>query len=324
MSNNDIITFEDNNGSIRINVKLKNDTVWLSLNQLSELFERDKSVISRHIKNIFAEDELAKNPTVAFFATVQYEGEREVIRQIEYYNLDMIISVGYRVNSKRGTAFRKWASDILKQYLIEGYNINNQVITSDKINKLKSSIELLSTTLCNQSLINDIGIEIINIIKEYARTWDILLKYDENQLKLGGVQNKQQFILSFDDCRNAINSLKEELYGRETSLFGQERSNALESIIGNLEQTFDGIDLYQTNAEKAANLLYLVIKDHPFADGNKRIGCLLFLLYLKSCGINLKIINDNGLIALALLVAESAPLQKDLIIELIVNLLNEK
>lgn len=177
-----IVIYQDENGEVNVEVKIIDETVWLSLNQIVELFARDKSVISRHLKNIFKERELEENATVAFFATVQIEGERRVERQVEYYNLDAIISVGYRVNSRRGIAFRKWATNLLKEYLIKGYSINQDKITQKKLNNLQQAVELLTNTLINQNLVNSTGQELINLIKNYSKTWKILVKYDEDKL----------------------------------------------------------------------------------------------------------------------------------------------
>ena len=177
-----LVIYQDENGKVNVEVKIVDETVWLSLNQIATLFARDKSVISRHLKNIFKEEELEEKATVAFFATVQIEGDKSIERQIEYYNLDAIISVGYRVNSKRGIAFRKWATNLLKEYLIKGYNINHDKITQKRLNQLHQTVELLTNTLINQNLVNSTGQELINLIKNYSKTWDILVKYDENKL----------------------------------------------------------------------------------------------------------------------------------------------
>lgn len=326
-STNEVVIYKDNDGKITVDVKLCNEMVWLSLNQLAELFCRDKSVISRHIKNIFKEQELEEIATVANFATVQTEGDKRVTRQVEHYNLDMIISVGYRVNSKRAIEFRRWASSILKDYLLKGYSINHKKVMSAELEELRQTVLLLSSTLVNQDLVNDTGIELLKLIKSYTKTWDILIKYDENRLKLPDHKAvKKAAILEYEVTKQAIYSLKEELVikSEASQLFGQERDNALKGIIGNLYQTFDGEDLYPSIEEKAAHLIYFIIKDHPFSDGNKRIGCLLFLLFLNISGFNLAIITPESLTALALLIAESNPIQKETVIKLIVNLINNE
>jgi prophage maintenance system killer protein len=323
----DIVIYQSASGEVAIDVKMQDETVWLSLNQMVRLFARDKSVISRHLKNIFLEEELEEDATVATFATVQSEGGKTVTRLIDYYNLDAIISVGYRVNSKQGVQFRRWASNILKEYLLKGYCVNQEKLASDRLLELKQTVDLLSSALINQSLVSDIGADILNIIQSYTKTWGLLLKYDEDQLVIPQNLHKAKAqSITYDNAKSAICALREELIRCKEAgdIFGIERSEGLKSILGNLEQSFDGDFLYPSYEEKAAHLLYFTIKDHPFTDGNKRIGCLLFLLFLKQSGVNLKIINSNGLTALALLVAESNPIQKDLMIKLIINMIADK
>jgi prophage antirepressor-like protein len=259
MEAKEIIIFETDSGSISINVQLSAETLWLSLNEISALFERDKSVISRHLRNIFNEQELKENEAVAKFATVQDEGNKRVRREIEYYNLDAILSVGYRVNSKRGTQFRRWASQVLNNYLLQGYAINQNQLNEKKIAELKETITLLSNTLMNQELVDDIGINVLAIIKEYAKTWDILLKYDEDNLELAAVTHTRKLkALKYKDVKKAIETLKSELIplGAASELFGRERDHALESILNNIEQTFAKQPVYPSNQLRAAHLLY--------------------------------------------------------------------
>jgi DNA ligase (NAD+) len=320
----EVVIYKDVDGKTKVDVKLHEETVWLSLNQLANLFERDKSVISRHIKNILTEEELEQTTTVAKFATVQIEGDKHVERQIDYYNLDMIISVGYRVNSKRAIEFRRWATGVLKEYLLKGYSINHKKIMDKELEELKSTVLLLSNTLVNQNLVNETGIELLSLIKSYTKTWDILVKYDAGRLELPKFKDlKELNQLKYESAKKAIDNLREALsgIGEATQLFGLERENGLKGIIGNLYQTFASEDLYPTLEEKAAHLIYFVIKDHPFSDGNKRIGCLLFLYFLQLNEIKLTNITPEALTALALLIAESDPKQKELVIKLIVNLL---
>lgn len=320
----EIIIYKAKDGHIELNVSLSEDTVWLSLNQISELFGRDKSVISRHLSNIFKNNELDERQTVANFATVQKEGEKEVRRNIDYYNLDAIISVGYRVNSTEATQFRIWATRILKDHLIKGYTIHEKRLAERGITELQQTIELLQKTLTRNDLVNDIGNETIQLIMSYAKTWHLLLAYDEDELALPTKGRQTISILDYESAIHAIDMFKSDLAarGEATALFGNEREHGLQGILGNIEQTFGGEPLYKSMEERAANLLYFIIKDHPFSDGNKRIGCLIFLLYLKLQNSTAKL-NDNGLVALALLIAESDPQHKDLMIRLIVNILTD-
>lgn len=318
----EIIIYKAKDGHIELDVSLADETVWLSLNQMSQLFGRDVSVISRHLTKIFKNKELDANQTVAKFATVQKEGKKEVKREIDFYNLDAVISVGYRVNSKEGSNFRQWATNVLKEHVIRGYTLREKRLAERGINELQQSIELLQKTLTQNGLVNDIGVETIQLIMSYSKTWHLLLAYDEDELKLPEKGKLPLTALDYKTASDAIAIFKSDLGDKKeaTALFGNEREHGLESILGNIEQTFGGESLYQTIEERAAHLLYFVIKDHPFSDGNKRIGCLMFLLYLKLQSLVIKI-NDNGLVALALLIAESNPAQKDLMVRLIVNLL---
>lgn len=314
-----IMIYKARDGHVELNVSLSDETVWLSLNQMSALFDRDKSVISRHLSNIFEINELEKHAVVANFATTAADGKTY---HVDYYNLDAIISVGYRVNSKEGVLFRQWATNVLKQHLIQGYTTYEKRLAERGVKELEQSLNLLQKTLTGNDLVNDLGNETIQLIMSYAKTWHLLLAYDEDKLKLPKRGKSSVSSLDYQAALKAIASLKLDLASKKeaTALFGNERDKGLESILGNIEQTFDGELLYKTVEERAAHLFYFIIKDHPFSDGNKRIGCLMFLIYLKLQGIVIKI-NDNGLVALALLTAESDPAQKDLMARLIVNLL---
>lgn len=317
-----LVIYQSENGEIKVDVQVQDDTVWLSLNQIATVFERDKSVISRHLANIFKEGELQKTATVALFATVQSEGNRNVERTTEYYNLDVILSVGYRVNSKRGIEFRKWASKILKDYLIQGYSINQDNITQNKLNELQQTIVILTNTLINQNLVTETGKDLLNLIKSYAKTWDLLIRYDEDNLDIPiNLQISDDQLMSITEARNAISTLKTELVQEMNGLFGLEQGSSLEGILGSIHQTFTGIPLYQSFQEKAAHLLYFIIKDHPFCDGNKRIGTLLFLLYLSKANVSLKNVDTASMTSLALLISTSDPSQKELMIKLIINLI---
>jgi DNA ligase (NAD+) len=320
----ELVIFTDESGNISVDAKLDNETVWLTLNQLVELFSRDKSVISRHIKNIFTENELNEGTAVANYATTASDGKRYMV---DYYNLDMIISIGYRVNSKRGVEFRRWASRVLKDHLIKGYSINRQKQDSKTIEELKQTIDLLSSTLVNQKLVDNEGEQILSVIKNYAKTWDILIKYDEDRLELPKAKPSNINELSYADAVISVESLRKdiELKGEAISLFGKEKDYSLKGILGSIYQTFDGVDLYPSLEEKAAHLIYFVIKDHPCNDGNKRIGCLLFLLLMQKNRERVPTSpTPEALTAIALLIAESDPRQKNLIIKLVMNLIQNE
>lgn len=316
----EVLIYEEN-GKISVDVRVEDTTVWLSLNQLAELFERDKSVISRHIRNIFREAELLKNSVVAKYATTGSDGKTY---QVDHYNLDLIISLGYRVNSKRGIQFRQWASRVLQKYLLDGYALNHKKLLTQGFHELENSISLLSRTLNRQDALSDIGRETIRIIQTYARSWNLLLQYDEQKIRVPTSSNFVTKPLEYDDCLSSIADFKKQLIarGEASELFGIERDEGLSAILGNLRQTFSSEPLYRTVEEVAAHLLYFVIKDHPFIDGNKRIGSFLFVLYLRLNKLASDKINEVTLVALALLVAESSPSEKELITPLVINLIS--
>lgn len=318
---NNIVIFES--GDQPVQVRLEGETVWLSLQQLAELFERDKSVISRHLRNIYATEELSREATVAKNATVQMEGGREIQREIEFYNLDAIISVGYRVNSSRATRFRQWATGVLRQHLVEGYSLNQQRLKERGI-AFEQALDLLSRTLANQQLVSPTGEAVVQVIADYARSWSLLQGYDEQSLPGQTARQGNMHALNLDNVLAAIAQLKTELIakGEATTLFGQVRSDGLASAIATIEQGFGEELFYPNVASRAAHLLYFVIKNHPLADGNKRTGSFLFLWYLRLNQHLLarpveRLINDNTLVALALLVAESKPDQKELMVRLV-------
>lgn len=318
----DLILFSTEDHRIEINVKIDKETLWLNLNQIAELFERDKSVISRHLKNIFKEEELEENSVVAKFATTAFDGKNY---NVDFYNLDAIISVGYRVNSKRGTQFRKWASSILKDYTMTGYALNNDYLYKKGFDDLKRSIKILTDTLVNQSLVQDIGETALQIIQSYASTWELLLAYDEKRLTVDQNFDDTTFPFDYDFLVQSIGNFKELLIEKKeaSNLFGQQKGNPLLAIFQNIHQTFDCEPLYKSYIERAAHLLYFIIKDHPFVDGNKRIASFLFVVYLKSYKENHLTINSKTLVALALLIAESEPSDKELMVHLIVNLIEK-
>lgn len=315
--------FASKDGQIELKVSLDTDTVWLNQRQMAELFDKDVRTVNEHIKNIYEEQELTQEPTIRKFRIVQQEGKREVNRNVEHYNLDVIISVGYRVKSQRGVQFRQWATRILKQHLVEGYTLNQRRLQERGI-EFEQALGLLSQALNNQQLIKPEGAAVVTVIRDYARSWSLLQAYDEQSLIARSEQQADMQALALDDVLAAIGALKKELMtkGEATELFGQLRGDGLASALATIEQGFGDEFFYPNIASRAAHLLYFVIKNHPLADGNKRTGSFLFLWYLRLNQALLakpveQLINDNTLVALALLVAESKPEQKALMIRLI-------
>ncbi|KKT21143.1 MAG: Fic/DOC family protein [Parcubacteria group bacterium GW2011_GWB1_43_8] len=326
----EIIIYKTSKNEVSLDVRLEEETVWLNLNQLSILFDTDKSGISRHIKNIYKDEELDKKATVAIFATVQKEGGRIIKRDVEFYNLDTILSIGYRVNSKQATQFRIWATKTLKDHLLKGYTINEKRLLEarEKFQELQTTISFLQEKSKKELLSGQAG-EILNLLSDYAKTLTILEQYDKGQLKesKGG---KTKFVLEYGNCLKIIAELKKELIVKKEAgdLFGQERGGSFEGIIKGLYQSFGGKELYPSIEDKASHLLYFIIKDHPFSDGNKRSAAFLFVYFLDKTNFLFKKsgerkINDNALVALALLVAESDPKEKDVMVKIVKNLLAE-
>ena len=329
MSNSYIELYQIESGETVISVRLENETVWLNLNQLTELFQRDKSVISRHINNIFKEQELRREATVANFATVQIEGGREVERSIEFFNLDAIISVGYRIRSKRGTQFRIWANKVIKEYLIKGYALDQKRLSQENelLRNLQDSVKLVGKVLDYKHLSTDESTGLLKIISEYAYALDILDQFDYQRLEIRDTSGKEIYQLTYEEAIKHIKHVKDSY--RAGDLFGKEKDHSLRSSLATVYQTFDGNELYPSIEEKAANLLYFVIKNHSFVDGNKRIAAFLFLYFLERNGIlfdknGRKRIADNTLVALALMIAVSKPEDKEIMIKVIVNLINQK
>ncbi len=325
----DIVIYE--NGEVALSATVENETVWLSQKQMEQLFGRDRSVISKHIKNIFTEEELEEEVVCANFAhTTQHgaiEGKTQT-KDTKYYTLDVIISVGYRVKSKEGTKFRIWANKILKEYLIKGYALNKERLQQQKLDELNATIALIKSNMDNHEISLEESKGFVEIVSNYARSWALLQGYDEQSLLEVTQSKEERFILDYDEAKEAIELFKATLMnkGEATKLFGQEKAGEFKGNLLNIYQTFGGVDLLPSLEQKAANLLYYVIKGHPFNDGNKRIGAYLFILFLdknralyKSNG-ELKI-NDNALASLALLVATSMPEQKEIIIRLIMNMI---
>jgi len=313
---NEIILFENQN--VKLEVNLKDETVWLSLEQMTKLFGRDKSVISRHISNIFKEGELEEDVTVANFATVQKEGERLIKRYIDYYNLDVIISVGYRVKSQEGTKFRQWANKILKDYMLKGYAINQK-----RLEYLEKTVKLIDiANRIDERIEENDAKQILKVIGEYSKALDLLDDYDHGTFeKIKGKKDDRK--ISYEECIDVITKLR---FNEESDIFAVERDKGLESIINNIYQSFARQDLYTSIEEKAANFIYLIVKNHVFVDGNKRIAATLFIYFLNYYGIlykeNNKVIDNNTLTALTLLIAESNPKEKSVMIDLVMNFLN--
>lgn len=312
----EVVVFEAPDGQVRVDVRLDHETVWLTQAQMVELFGRDQSVISRHLRNIFADGELPAE------GNMQKMHIASADKPATLYSLDVIISIGYRVKSRRGVQFRQWATRVLRDHLVRGYSYNQTRLAE---RGLRQTLELLTRTLQNQALVDGTGRAVLDLIVGYADTWRLLLEYDESRLALPPGTRPSSGVLDFARASAAITDFKRELMARNeaTPLFGSLRGAALEGILGSIEQTMFGESLYRSREEKAANLLYLVIKDHPFSDGNKRIGSFLFMLYLQQEGMTHQL-NPPALTALALLIAESAPASKDLMVRLIMNLLTER
>ena len=327
MMNNSIEIYSSQDGSIQLKVKLENDTVWLTQSQMAELFGVDRTSIVRHIRNIYKSEELDQNSTCAKNAQVRTEGNRSILREIPYYNLDMIISVGYRVNSKNATSFRRWATSVLKQYLIKGYAINQQ-IKLDRYNELKDVVRLMSRTVGLQEKVTseEYG-GLFNVISDYVYALDTLDHYDYQSLSIQKTTKEESFRATYDNAMEAINALKEKFGGSQW--FANEKDDSFKSSIGQIYQTFGGEDLYPSVEEKAAMLLYLVVKNHSFSDGNKRIAAMLFLWFLNNNHVlyaedGHKRIADNTLVALTLMIAESRTEEKDVMVKVVVNLINKE
>lgn len=321
---NQILLYQATDGEYRVEVVMQGETVWLSQKQMAELFDTERSVITKHVRNIFKQKELDEKSVCAVFAHTAEDGKKY---RTTFYNLDVIIALGYRVNAKRGTQFRIWATRTLKEHLLKGYTINQSRITTEKIAELEQALNFIKRSAGKRTLTNDEGQGLLAIITKYARSWALLKNYDENSLPQTAKQSPK-FILTYDYVKKVIGELKQNLAAKSeaTELFGHEREFGLQAILGNLEQCFGGQELYPSLEEKAANLLYFIIKDHPFLDGNKRVGSFLFIHFLDRNDrlrneANEIVINDNALVALALLIAESEPKNKDLMIQLVMNLM---
>lgn len=329
MEESKIIIYQTPDGKTSVDVKLENDTVWLTQAQIAELFQKDRTVITRHINNVFKEGELDKSMVCANFAHTTRHGAitgKEQTQDVVLYNLDVIISVGYRVKSQRGTQFRIWANSVLKEYLIKGYAVNNK-ITSQKYEELKQLVHILGRTVQNQIELSIKNTnDLINVVADYTYALDTLDKYDYQKLNIDKTTDEFKFHATYENAMQAIVSLKDKFGG--SSLFGNEKDGSFKSSIGQIYQTFGGNDLYPSVEEKAAMLLYLVTKNHSFSDGNKRIAATLFLWFMANNGIlynpdGSKRLADNTLVAITLMIAESRPEEKDTMVKVVVNLINK-
>lgn len=331
-SSNEIILYQSSDGSTRLEVSLHEDTIWLAQSQLAELFDVNVPAISKHVRNILGSGELVESATVSKMERVQIEGERKVKRSQVLYNLDMIISIGYRVNSAKATSFRIWATQVLHDHIVKGYTVNEQRLREEsaKLQAMRQTVELLTRTLTNQALVSDTGRDVLRVISDYAYALSLLDRYDHGTLTIEGTTQKALHVIQYEEAIGIVTSMKGE-NGHNTfgGLFGLEKDQGFKSALGAIYQTFGGNELYPSVEEKGANLLYFVVKNHAFSDGNKRIAAALFIYFLGMNAIlyrpdGSKRLADNALVALTLLIAESRPEEKETIVKVIVNLINQK
>lgn len=328
----EIIIYQSSDKQAHIEVRIEEDTVWLSQQQMALLFKQTKQNISLHINNLYNERELLKKTTVKESLTVQWEGKRKISRKTMLYNLDVILSVGYRVKSKQGTQFRMWATNTLKEHLIKGYTINKSLLQKqrEKLVALREAVDLIKHSVSDKQVSSEEAKGLLEIISRYTRSFILLNKFDNNTLEAGTGNENLTYEIKEDEAEHAIHQLKKELVKKKeaSDLFGKQKDKSFKGILQGIVQTFGGAYLYPGIEEQAAHLLYFIVKNHPFTDGNKRIGAFMFVWFLEKnkhlITKNGKLkINDNTLVALALLVAQSDPTSKDLMIKLIINLINE-
>jgi len=314
--NGSIVLYQAPDGSMNMDVRLKEETLWLNLNQISTLFDRDKSVISRHLGNIFREGELDRGAVVAFFATTAADGKTY---QVEYFNLDAILSVGYRVNSRRGTQFRIWATQVLRDHLVKGYSVN-----AKRLKELRQSLKLIGRVLERYDVSSDQARALLRVVTDYAAALDLLDDYDHQRVSVPRLKAGAAKGIDYDEARAVIGELRRKFGGSD--LFGREKDQGLRASLGAVMQSFDGKDLYPSREEKAAHLLYFLVKNHGFVDGNKRIAAALFLWFMEKNGMLYRAdgsrrIANNALVAITLMIAESDPKQKDILTKMVVNLI---
>lgn len=325
---NQIVIYEDNEKNIKFEVGIENETVWLTQKQMSELFGKSTKTINEHIKNIYKEEELIEESTIRKSRIVQIEGSREVEREILLYNLDVIISVGYRVKSKQGTQFRIWATKLLKDFLIKGYLINEKKLKekSAQFDELKATIKILERTVEKQQIQLDEAEGLLKVISEYTYALDLLDSYDHQCVTVLDSTKIESYQLSYEEAMNVVNKMKDEF---TTYLFGREKDESFKGSLGAIYQTAFGEEVYPSIEEKAANLLYFIVKNHSFLDGNKRIAAAIFIYFMNANKIlyredGSKRIGDNTLVAMTLMIAESNPIEKDLIVKVLINLINNR
>ena len=327
MEENKILIYQTEDGQTQVDVRMENDTVWLTQAQMAEWFQTDRTSIVRHINNIYKVEELEREATCAKIAQVQIEGNRKVTRNIPYFNLDMIISVGYRVNAKRGVKFRQWANRILKQYLVKGFVVNAR-LRRDQLGELRQLVQVVGRTLQHQDITATAdGQALFDVVVDYTYALDTLDNYDYERLTIERTTTDEPFRATYENAMAEIRRLHDKFGG--SKWFGNEKDDSFKSSIGQIYQTFGGEELYPSVEEKAAMLLYLVTKNHSFSDGNKRIAATLFLWFLNNNGIlyrpdGTKRLADNTLVALTLMIAESRTEEKDVMVKVVVNLINQR
>lgn len=326
MNKGEIIIYQSEDGHTELNVRLDGDTVWLSQAQIAHLFQTDRTSIVRHINNIYRNGELKKEATCAIFTQVQTEGTRQVRRSLPLYTLDMIISVGYRVNSKQATQFRIWANRVLKEYLVQGYAVRRD-LQAEQLEELKRTIAVMSNVLAAKAVTRDEAVGLLRVISDFSYGLDTLDRYDYQQLELSHTTAEERFRATYENAMEALQTLKKEFGASE--LFAREKDESFRSTMGAIYQTYRGEDLYPSVEEKAANLLYLTVKNHSFSDGNKRIAAFLFLWFMERNGIlyredGSRRVENNTLVALTLMIAESRVEEKDIMTKVVVNLINNR
>jgi prophage maintenance system killer protein len=328
-SKGEIVIYDKQDGHPQIEVTLDGDSLWLSQKLMADLFDKDANTIGAHILHIYEEEELQEQTTTEVFSVIQKEGKRKVKRDVKFYNLDVILSVGYRVSSKRGTAFRIWANQILKDYLVKGYSLNEKKLQdkTEQYETLKKAVALITNVTAIQAVSGDEAAGLLKVITDYTYALDVLDRYDHQVLEIEATSSGQLFQLTYPVAMEAIQGLRDRFGG--STLFGNEKDDSFRGSLAAIYQTFGGTDLYPSVEEKAANLLYFVIKNHSFSDGNKRIAAFLFVWFLEKNGIlyrpdGSKKIADNALVALTLMIAESKPEEKEMMTKVVVSLINTK